>query len=339
MASAAERPWEAPAADVIGSGPPTFIGGMGRSGTTLVAQLLGSHSQIAVPPTELRFFGPEFGARLDVRMGIPGRREFERLARMLHRARVHEWELDEEELVAAARKAECSYRELFVLVLDLYRRKVGKPRIAEKTPLYERHLHVLDDWFGDYRFVHMIRNPVDALASLRRYRGHPYETDLLLWIHEWNRSARTALHRAHRDPSRYCYVRYEDLVARTEAELERVCRIVGVAPEASMAAMAGVVNTENSSFADLPASRGYAARVRRFDDIERRAFLSAEERAAVCGLCGSLAHVLGYELELPRRRRGSLGRLPYGRVPPRLAASFELRRLWARLRSVAAERS
>jgi hypothetical protein len=98
-----------------------------------------------------------------------------------------------------------------------------------------------------------------------------------------------------------------------------------------MVAMTEFVEKENSSFADLAVNRDYAAAVRRSDDIDRAAFLSRGERATVVELCGSIAHVLGYNIGMPSARRGSLGRLPYGRMPVRLGAAFALRRLRARI--------
>jgi Sulfotransferase family len=325
------RPREIPAAD-LGAGPPIFIGGMPRSGTTLLAQLLGSHEEIAIPPTELGFlrvatFGPDF----DPRRPIRSRQELIDHLRHLSAGPIAEWGLDEDRLIASTDSVELSFRGLFVYVLESFRRSAGKPRVGEKTPLYERHLDVLQEWFPDYRYVQLIRNPIDTLSSAwwRWNDGRPSGWDVLSWIHEWNRSTTIALRRAYADPARHLTVRYEDLVARTEAELARVCAFVDVDP-------ARIAHTaerhDNSTFAAQARSRVYAGPVRTRDDVDRRGLMRPRDLEAVVSLCGPLAHVAGYDIGLPPSRHGALGRLPYGRVPLRLAAPFTLRRLRALIR-------
>jgi len=52
---------------------------------------------------------------------------------------------------------------------------------------------------------------------------------------------------------------------------------------------------------------------------------------AIISLCAPLAYLLGYDLGPLRSKRGSLGRLPRGRLPKRLALSFVLGRAHERL--------
>ena len=306
--------------------PPILIGGLPRSGTTMMGRLLGSHSEIAIPPTELGFFERMFGAEFARRQQLSGREDFERRLLYLHAHKLHEWSLDEVELLEASRDVEPSWRGLFVFVLDQYRLHLGKSRFGEKTTTYERWFDVLDSWFDDYRFVHLIRNPIDAVASKKWYEGRPQKVDVVPWIHEWNRSATIALHRAHREPNRYCYARYEDLVEEPESALRRICDVVGVGFEPRMIAMGDYESTENSSFAGLAHARRYNRGVRVADDVDRRSLLSDVEVDAIVSLCAPLAYLLGYELAPLRWRRGSLGRLPGGRLPKRLALGFVLER-------------
>src|SRR5205823_913932 len=150
------------------------------------------------------------------------------------------------------------------------------------------------------------------------------------WIHEWNLSATIALHRAHREPKRYCYVRYEDLVEDPERALRRICDVIGVGFEPGMIAMGDYESTENSSFAGLAQTRRYNLGVRVADDVDRRSLLGEDEVDAIVSLCAPLAYLLGYELGPLKWRRGALGRLPRGRLPKRLALAFVLERSRAR---------
>jgi hypothetical protein len=309
-----------------GTDVPILISGQPRSGTTLMARLLGSHSEIAIPPTELGFFDGTF----DPRKPIGGREQLEdRLRRLLSRDARH-WGLDEEELLTRARtEIEPSYRGLFVLLLDAYRRHVGKRWMGEKTTNYQRWLDVLDGWFDDYRFIHVVRNPIDALASLKWYVGSPdhgplpNRVDVLTWTHGWNASATLALRNAHARRRRYSCVRYEDLVDDPADVLARICAVLGVEPELDrMLAMSGYESVENSSFEQVAKRREYDDRIRRSDDVDRRGLLDPDEEAAVTSMCGPLADLLGYDIGPLRKRRGAFGRLMPGRVPARAALRF-----------------
>jgi Sulfotransferase family len=327
--TASELPRAAPA---TGEPPLVLVGGLPRSGTSLMGKLLGSHSSVAVPPTELGFFERMFGTGFDPRRPMSGHAELERQLRRLHARKLHEWQLDEEALVAASHEVEPTYRALFVLVLDAYRRSVGKIWMGDKTTTYERWLGVLDEWFDDYRFVHMIRNPIDAFASLKWYPGREWDVALLPWIDDWNRSVTHALHRGHAMSGRYRCVRYEDLANDAPAELSRVCELLSLEFEPAMLRMEHYDYRDNSSFGRSAARREYVEAVRRADDVDRREGLSREELHTIVSLCGPLAYLAGYELGPLRRRRGSLGRLPYGRLPAKPALVFAAGRARQRLR-------
>jgi Sulfotransferase family len=210
--------------------------------------------------------------------------------------------------------------------------------VAEKSVYSHQWLAVLDAWFDDYRFVHVVCDPVDSFASvkwLRRGTPLPNKVDLIPWLHEWNESATLALHRSHSRPDRYCLVRYEDLVARPRHVLESVCRVVGVRPELErMLEPAELEGTDNSSFAGERGQAEYSGRIRRSDRVDRADRIDPHELRAIRSVCVPLAHLLGYDVAVPRIRRGSLGQPVPGRVPPRLAAQFVAGRALDRLRKL-----
>ena len=318
----------------FGGRPPIVVGGLPRNGTTLVGRLLGSHSEIALPPAELGFFNVLWKPGDDPDRPMQGRAEFDR---RLHRllARIGPWGLPEDEVLEASRDVPPTYRDLFVFLLDLYRRRVGKPRAAEKSVNYQQWLYVLDAWFDDYRFVHVVRNPVDGFASVKWFkRGtpRPNEVDLIPWLHEWNESATLALHRSHARPDRYCLVRYEDLVAQPADVLERVCKVVGVAPEPERMLEMTAGEATESSFGDEIAGAEYDGRIRRRDAIDRAQRIDPHELEAIRSVCAPLAYLLGYDLAPPRRHRASLGQPVPGRIPFKVAAAFAADRIRKRLR-------
>ena len=314
--------------------PPIFVGGLPRNGTTLVGRLLGSHSEIAIPPDELGFFQTFWEPGDPPDRPKHDRVELDpRLERLLRR--IPSWGLPEDEVLEAARDPTTTYRDLFVLLLDLYRRRAGKPRVGEKTVYYHQRLDVLDAWFEDHRFVHVVRNPIDSFASVKWFkRGtpRPNKVDLLPWLHEWNESATLALRRSHAQPDRYCLVRYEDVVARPAETLERICRVVGVAaePERMLELRSGEAN--ESSFADESGRIDYDGRIRRSDGVDRSQRIDPHELEAIRSVCAPLAHLLGYDVGSLRTRRASVGQPVPGRVPLKVALPFVAARARARLR-------
>ena len=313
--------------------PPIFVGGLPRNGTTLVGRLLGSHSEIALPPDELGFFQVFWRPGDPPDRPLHGSAELEpRLERLLRR--IPGWGLTEDEVLDAARGGAIAYRDLFVFLFDRYRRRAGKLRAAEKTVYYHQWLYVLDAWFEDHRFVHVVRNPIDAFASIKWFRRgtpRPNRVDLIPWLHEWNESAALALHRSHARPDRYCLVRYEDVVGRPAETLGRICKVAGVAPEPERMLELRSGEANESSFAEESGRIDYAGRIRRSDDVDRSKRIDPHELEAIRSVCAPLAHLLGYDIGPVRTRRASLGQPVPGRVPLKVAFPFVARRLRARL--------
>lgn len=274
--------------------PPVFVGRINRSGTTLMARILGSHSTLAVPPSEFLFFGRK------AQRSPADRRQFEhRLAEILRWPRVREWGLDERHVLARSRSWPATTKSLFLLPLVAYRDVLGKVRVGEKSVLNEFRRDVFDAWFSDYRLVQMIRHPVAAYASA--HAGRPTSLrHAIRWGRLWASSAAVAFSRALRDPTRHRLVRYEDLTGHPRATIAAVCAFVGMEPEEeAMLALSGYETKENSSF---PASAGgtYEGAIRLSDGVDRHGFVAAPERAALALVCGSAAAALGYELGGPR---------------------------------------
>ena len=161
---------------------PIFIGGLYRSGTSLMRAMLGQHSRIA-GGLETFWFDLQWEEKRGERLGRrwDGTRDesldmhLERLARF--------YELDE---AAMARLiAQSADAETFIdLFLQEYAQHCGKSRWVEKTPANLLHLqHIFNVW-PEARFIHVYRDPRDVYASLFRTGkwGTPSEF-ARLWIH------------------------------------------------------------------------------------------------------------------------------------------------------------
>jgi hypothetical protein len=274
---------------------PVWVGGINRSGTTLMARILGSCSEFAVPPSEFLFFGRRAGVE------PADRADFERrLAGILRWPRVREWGLNDREVLALSRSWPASARSLFVLPLEAYRQRTGKPRLGEKSVLNEFRLDVLRAWLGDFRLVQMIRDPVAAYAST--YAGRtPDLRRAIRWGRLWAASAEIALERRRGERGRHLLVRYEDLTTDPRATVARVADFLGLAfEEEAMLGLTAYESKENSSFA-VAATGTYEHAIRRSDGVDRRAAVDPREPAVLAAVCGPAARRLGYAVEARRR--------------------------------------
>lgn len=127
---------------------PIIIGGFYRSGTSLLRRLLDSHPNIYCGP-EVKFFMDFYGTYL--KDDLAHIRLFKTLRTM---------GLDDTTLLNVFGKA-------FIECHEIAAGKFGKARWADKNP---ENVLYLDQWYtllnGDFIFINVIRNPLDALASL-----------------------------------------------------------------------------------------------------------------------------------------------------------------------------
>lgn len=130
------------------TGTPIIVGGFYRSGTTLLRRLLDAHSRIHCAP-EVKFFKDLSGDYRD-----------DPLAHVRLFATLPSLGLAPEEVEAIFGRA-------FVQAHELAARKAGKARWADKNP---ENVLYLDAWRrllpGGFSFIHVVRHPLDALASL-----------------------------------------------------------------------------------------------------------------------------------------------------------------------------
>lgn len=127
---------------------PIIIGGFYRSGTSLLRRLLDSHHNIYCGP-EVKFFRAFYGNYLK-----------DDLAHLRLFSSIRTMGLDDRTLLKVFGKA-------FIECHALAAKRSGKSRWADKNPenvLYLDQWHTLLD--GDFIFINVIRNPLDALASL-----------------------------------------------------------------------------------------------------------------------------------------------------------------------------
>ncbi|MFD8722476.1 sulfotransferase family protein [Streptomyces sp. NPDC059629] len=214
---------------------PVLIIGTERSGSNVLRLVLNAHPDIAVPhpPHFMRYFGPLADVYGD--LAVPAnKRRLARDAYALLRRHIHPWEhpIDVERVVQDASPT------LFGVVAEFYeqyRRAEGKRRWGCKsTFMVDAVDEVLAERPGA-RFIWLVRDPRDVAVSATRAvfgPSHPYSM-ACLWAEQQRRAADAA---DRLGDEQVLLVRYEDLVARPEKEIIRVCAFLGERPVPEMLA-------------------------------------------------------------------------------------------------------
>src|SRR5262249_41700397 len=144
---------------------PVVILGVSRSGTTLLKEMVGRHSRLAIP-TESYFITQlwdRHGAR-------PDREVF--LADVSRLARVREGGGSAAD-VPDRLSGQPSVAEAIGAIYAAYAAAQGKERYGDKTPLYMQSLATVARAFPDAQYVHVVRDGRDAGLSFLAMRRRP----------------------------------------------------------------------------------------------------------------------------------------------------------------------
>jgi hypothetical protein len=211
---------------------PIFILGCPRSGTTLVQAMLHSHPRIAIPP-ENRFVIPAYDARL--RFGDleqrPNRRELARFI-VARGRKFRDLGLDRRETVRRIAEGPPTLGSALGMVLRSYAERFERPRWGDKRPLYSSYIAMLMRLFPDAQVIHVIRDPRDCVASLKRmpwWTAGTYHA-----VAAWASSIDHTEAAARRWPGLVVRMQYERLVADPETELRGLCSALGEAYDSAM---------------------------------------------------------------------------------------------------------
>ena len=268
--------------------PPVIVLGVRRSGTTLLRVMLDRNPALAVPDES--YFVPQLARRHRGTVDVDAfRDDLRRLPTLV------EWDLAPERVARRLRPG-MSTGEAVAAVFEAFADQRGKPRWGDKTPLYMQYLPLLESLFPAARYIHLVRDGRDAALSFLSVSagimtegwGHP--RDAAGFACQWAtevRAARSLGADVGRD--RYLEVRYEALVADTEAELRRICTFAALEYDDGMLAYVGQTDSARKEHQ------------RRLDEPPRvgvrdwRTEMPPHDVAAFERVAGDLLHELGYE--------------------------------------------
>jgi len=258
-----------------------IIGGLGRSGTNLARRIIGSHSEIAIPPSEFKLFRRRDGGKS--------------VEDILKQDKLSRWNVDFSPFY------HYDYQAAYVQAIQAYAKRAGKEIAGEKTPFNEFYYDTLRTWFaGDVlKFVHMVRNPFDVLASHKnrpRRKTQAETQELINYCRSWYRSTSIGLARAYLYPNDYYLLKYEDLTNNPVDKARDLCAFLEIEPEVER--MINMVDykgrSENTSFSNLvPTNGSTESKIR--PAVGRKDHLAETEKELVIEICGELACAIGYE--------------------------------------------
>lgn len=264
-----------------------LIGGLPRSGTTLIETIVGSHSRIAIPPGDFPFAERAVtGLSVDTIFSIFKKKQTWDLWRVKDFSSV----------------LDLDHGGAFRATLIQYAEGVGKDIPGAKAPFSEFYIDTYRDWLAadELKFIYVLRNPFDVMASLKHSHIHTnwrgYRDLLEVQTRNWLRSTSVVLARAYLEPQNFCIVRYEDFVRDSVSSGLELCNFLGVEfEETSMLNRSEYdYHDTNTSFPDEFAARD-DKQTYIYDPESRKSSLSSDEIELIGRTCGETALSLGYE--------------------------------------------
>jgi sulfotransferase family protein len=212
---------------------PIFVTGCPRSGTTMLQLMLHSHPRIAIPP-ETRFVLSTYRHRLhfgDLEIRANRRELAKFILRRGHKFRdlgLDRWQTRRQIVLAPP-----TLGSAIGTVFRAYADRFDRPRWGDKWPAYHRYLEIVVRLFPDAHIVHIVRDPRDCVASLKRMPW--WNRSVYHSMAAWAQAVDHTEAASRRWPGSVTAVQYERLVADPERELRNLAAALGEEYDPQMA--------------------------------------------------------------------------------------------------------
>lgn len=268
---------------------PLILLGVSRSGTTLLRVILDRSPGIAIPDES--FFVPLLARRHG--RTIDAERFLDDVSRI---PTVRDWGVSVADVAGRVRSG-MPTGQAIAAIYEAYAAVAGKSRWGDKTPMYMRHLALLEELFPGAQYVHLIRDGRDAALSFLQM---PEGTFTRTWAHprtpsqfacQWRKEVGDARALGRRvGATRYHEVRYEELVADPESAVGAICAFAAIPFESSMLDYTATVDVSAKPHQQRLLTAPTSG-VRSWQED-----MSAEDAAAFESVAGELLPELGYEV-------------------------------------------
>lgn len=211
---------------------PVFIVGHPRSGSTLLASLMGSHENIfAVPETHFWDGAERLGLlfKLNIKHW-PKKHIIERMYEV--NPRLNDLPITQSDWQSEVKQGDpsnlCSVFKSLMRAIETY----GDSRPLEKTPRHLEYVESIFNCFPDTKIICILRDGRDAVESLVKAE----------WTHSnqmkhavyWSWCVRHAIKLKVKYLNNFYIVRYEDLLEEPESTLQMLCDFLGEPYDSSL---------------------------------------------------------------------------------------------------------
>jgi len=209
-----------------------FIVGSGRSGTTLLRNILEHHPCVGVSP-ELKFFDVILANRTRYLFKSWDQKKRIIANRMYRKSMQSEDPLWQGSVLSLAKIENTidtakNYDEIFLSLLDLYSTNRDAPIQIEKTPSNVFFLKKIAKKFPNARFIHIVRDGREVVASAKKREWSENVEELSLWwvlsLDAFRKFTRSLVGKKRK----YIEVKYENLITNSESELEKVFKFLSI---------------------------------------------------------------------------------------------------------------
>lgn len=204
---------------------PVFITGWGRSGTTLLGNIVDRHPDISVFIES--FFIPKYYYLQFLYWPLTKDSNWLKLANDITnelRSVKNELKMDSEGLLSVGQR---TYPALIDFLLKEWARSRGAVRWGDKSPGYLNKFPLLHRMYPDAKFLLINRDGRDVCLS---WREHGWESNPVTIARSWRKSINNARRYAEKylSHSNFMEVRYEDLIANPEQTVTMIMEFIGV---------------------------------------------------------------------------------------------------------------
>jgi hypothetical protein len=237
--------------------PPLFVGGCGRTGTTLLTDLLGCHSQLSPiyepwflydmarvifatdqAPVEWRLkkITEEANAWIGQLQSLPhDKKEYERYRHGHFYIRFTAETVERETKTLCKRllkePALGPFRDYILALFSEHARRDRKAHWISKVPRYVLITPLLKQAFPTMRFIHCVRDPRMTIASMSSRTWAPENLDQQ--IQYWRTRVEMGAEFTKRFPGNGLEIRYEDLTSDPAGSLSQIFCWLGLRDEAT----------------------------------------------------------------------------------------------------------
>ncbi|RMH72112.1 MAG: sulfotransferase [Gemmatimonadetes bacterium] len=224
---------------------PVFVGGLPRTGTSLITSLLDGHPQLIVCQDELSYFRKflpqfrrqqteidkiNFAKQYFLNQFDPENHYYRKYLSHISIDKIHQLFSDE---LTKRENTEKDIIEAYFIAYGTASNSLTPAtlRWVEKTPLVEQYAPTIFRWWEDTKFIHLIRDPRDLLATYNRRakkRNRP-QPSIATVSYVWLKCVNYAIQNEKKFGSdRYLILYYEKFVSNPEIYVKKIVDFLNI---------------------------------------------------------------------------------------------------------------